>query len=98
LVPALVEHADVEGVAGVPGRRRGPVVAVADGDLPDARRHVHRQVDPVRYAGLEASADGAGLLVLRGVGEAQRVEGDRGASDAGGGHHLQEPATVDVLA
>ena len=57
----LVEQADVEDVAGGPGRGRGPVVAVADGQLAHPLRHLDRQVDPVGPAGVDGPAPAAPL-------------------------------------
>ena len=57
----LVEHPEVEGVARHPGRGRGPVVAVADGQLAHPGRHLDRQVEPVGPAGPDGALEAAPL-------------------------------------
>ncbi len=79
---ALVEDADVAGVSGGPGRDRGLVVAVGDGDLADALGDFDREVDEVGCAGGE----------MAGEGEDAVARARRGGGLAGGGGQAQDGA------
>ncbi len=87
---ALVEDADVEGVALRAGGHRRSLVRVRDGDLPYSARHFDGQVDVVGRPRRECAAYGPGLLAAggRGIREAHAAQGEGG----GGAGHEQSAA------
>ena len=89
---ALVEDAEVAGVAHRPRGLRGLVVGVGDVDATYSRRHVDREVHPVRRAGVEVTGQRLGAGRAR-RGGGRELHGGQEQGRRRGGGAAQEGTT-----